>query len=101
MDPTGAEDEDIPPYVLLCREFEEWKKSSPSANTQQQANRIVSAVVQQSLMEPRNPLGTAATPLRSQVRAENGNVAAANLNATNASTVLHEGAGIVRIVEDT
>ena len=96
-DPTGAEDEEIPSYVLLCREFEEWKKSSPSANTQQQANRIVNAVVQQSLMEPRNPLGATAAPLRSQVRTEN---AAANSNRTNASTVLHEGAGIVGIVED-
>ena len=44
-DPTGAEDEKIPPYVLICHEFEEWKKSSPMMNTQQQANRIVNAVV--------------------------------------------------------
>ena len=51
-------------------------------------------------MEPRNPLGATAAPLRSQVRAENGNEATVNLNATNASSVLREGAGIVGIVED-
>ena len=65
---TGGLGEDIPPFVLLCREFEDFKCSHHSANVQQQENRILTAVVQQSLMEPRNPLGESDAPLRSQVR---------------------------------
>ena len=62
-DSTGADNKNVPPYALLCCEFEKWKKSSPTSNTQQQANRIVNAVVQQSLMEQYNPLGATDAPL--------------------------------------
>ena len=98
-DTTGEADENILPYALLCREFEEWKQSAPTSNTQQQANRIVNAVVQQSLMEPRNPLGETNAPLRSQVRAENP-VVLRNSHVTNPSSMLREGSSIVGIVED-
>ena len=70
-DSTGVMGEDIPPYVLICREFEEHKASNPSSNVQQQANRFVSAVIQQTMMEPGRQLGEMGTSLRSQVRDEN------------------------------
>jgi len=70
-DATGGLGEDVPFFALLCREFEDFKLSYTSTNVQQQSNIIVTAVVQQSLMEPRNPLGESGGPLRSQVRDEN------------------------------
>ena len=70
-DSTGSLGEDIPGYVLLCREWEEHKSSNPSTNVQQQANRFISAVVQQTMLEPRGPLGETGSDLRSQVRDEN------------------------------
>ena len=91
-------DENIPPYVLLCREFEKWKSSSLTSNTQQQANCIINVVVQQRLMEPQTPFGRASTPLRSQVRGENNNHTGEETTPT--STVLRERANIVGIVED-
>ena len=60
---TGESDENIPSYIILYREFEEWKTATPTTNTQQQENRIVNEVVQQSLMEPRNPLYSTGAPL--------------------------------------
>lgn len=70
-DQTGALGEDIPSWVLLCREFNECKSASPSQNVQTQTNRIVNAVVQQTLMEPREPLGETGALLRSQIGADN------------------------------
>ena len=78
-DSTGLLGEDIPSYVLLCREWEEHKSSNPSANVQQQANRFVSAVVQQAMLEPRRPLGETGADLRSQVRDENPTLVIDNL----------------------
>ena len=96
-DSTGGMGEDVPPYVQLCREFEEWKKASPSANTQQQSSRIVSVVVQQSLLEPRYPLGPTGATLRSQIGAEN--PVSDNARPTAAST-LTGNASLVGIVEE-
>ena len=43
-DPTGVQNEDILPYVLICKEYENWKLRNSSLNTQQAASRIVHAV---------------------------------------------------------
>ena len=71
--PDNAADglgEDAPPFALLCRECEDFKSSHPSANVQQQANMIMTAVVHQLMMEPRNPLSESGAPLMSQVSRE-------------------------------
>ena len=58
-------DEAVPGFVVLCREYEEYKLSHPTNNTQQQASRIMAAVTQQTLMEAREPLGESGGGLRS------------------------------------
>ena len=42
-DRTGRLGEDIPLWMLLWWDYNDWRKLAPSANTQQQANRIVNA----------------------------------------------------------
>ena len=95
---TGESDEEIPSYILLCQEFEEWKSATPTTNTQQQENCIVNAVVQHSLMEPSNPLGSTGAPLRSKVMIENSGVGDGGNSA--ASAILREGVSIIGMVED-
>ena len=95
-DNSGGLGEDIPPFFLFCWEFENFKTVTPSTNTQQQANRIVNAVVQQSMLEPRSPLGKDAT-LRSQVGEENINN---NSDRTHAANVMRDIASLVGIVEN-
>ena len=56
-DATGAEDENIPEFVRLVREFDDWKGTRPSVNTQQMAARITNAVVQRTLMDNHPPVG--------------------------------------------
>ena len=100
-DTTGALDEDIPSWVSLCREYKQWEDAAPSTNAQQQANRIVNAVVQQRLMEPRGPLGdNNDVPLRSQVGAENNRDSGNGSGRTNASSVIRDNTLITGIVQD-
>ena len=94
-DSSGSED--VPPFVLLCREFEDYKSSAPTNNAQQQANRIVNAVVQQTLMEPRAPLGGASSNLRSQVSSDNANIMSGR---DNAATLLQNNTSILGLVEE-
>ena len=96
-DQTGRLGEDIPWWASLVRDYDDWRKSAPSANTQQQANRIVNAVVQQTLMEPRNPLGQTGAPLRSQVRDENRRNRS---DRPTAASVIRNNASLVGLVED-
>ena len=94
-DSSGSED--VPPFVLLCREFEDCKSSAPTNNAQQQANRIVNAVVQQTLMEPRAPLGGASSNLRSQVSSDNANIMSGR---DNAATLLQNNTSILGLEEE-
>ena len=98
-DSTGLLGEDIPSYVLLCREWEEHKSSNPSANVQQQANHFVSAVVQQAMLEPRRPLGETGADLRSQVRDENPTPVIDNLPT--ASDQMRDRKRITRLVQNS
>ena len=49
----------------------------------------MTVVAQQSLMEPRNPLGNSGAPIQSQVRDENPRAADGLDGRVNASIVLH------------
>ena len=95
-DSTGLLGEDIPAYVLLCREWDDHKSSNPSTNVQQQANRFVTAVVQQQMLEPRRPLGETGANLRSQVRDEN--PPAPIIDLPTASSVMRDRAQITELV---
>ena len=100
-DKTSALDENIPPWVSLCREFKSWEGSTPSADAQQQTNRIVSAVVQQRLLEPRDPLGEpSGGPLCLQVGAENNRGGGNRSGRVDASSVVRDNTVISGIVED-
>ena len=88
--------EGILPYVLICRDFEEFKNAATSVNTQQQANRIVNAVVQQLMMEPHHPLGNDA-PIRSQVGEENRN---SGRGRTPAAHNLRDRPSLIGVVEN-
>jgi len=101
-DQTGALGEDISPYVILCRDYERWKSAIQSANAQQQTNRIFNAVVQHSLLEPRDPLGETGAPLCLQVGVENNRDGEEDASSTRAfaSSILRENASITGIVKD-
>ena len=73
--------------------------SNPSTNVQQQANRFVSAVVQQAMLEPRRPLGGTEADLRSQVRDEN--PPASVIDLPTASSVMQDRAQITELVENS
>ena len=74
---------------------------SPPANAQQQANRIVNAVVQQRLLEPRDPLGEpSGGPLCSQVGVENNRGGGNRSSQADATSVVWDNAVILGIIED-
>ena len=98
-DSTGLLGEDIPSYVLLCREWDDHKSSNPSTNVQQQANRFVTAVVQQQMLEPRRPLGETGSNLRSQVRDENPPAPISNLPT--ASNIMRDRSRITELVQNS
>ena len=98
-DPTCAEDETISEYVLLVREFEEWKKSRPTVNTQQAAARIVNGVSQQILIGTPQPLGEDGGAMRSQIAEEN-RARDTNSFPSTPSLDIHRNATILRLVGD-
>ena len=97
-DETGGKGEDIPAFVLLCRKWEDHKSNDHFANVQQQVNRCVLAVVQQSLIEPMHPLGEPRAYLLSQVRDENSRDEGGLSERASASSILPDWTTIAGLV---